>query len=83
MVWLLTYFQFPLQGGSGDFNAFASQGKGVKRKMTEEFTELKPRYDNRGRRTMFGNMAGEAYRYGTENRSSLRRSSDLRYDNDL
>ena len=83
VVWLLTYYQFHLQGGSGDFNAFASQGKGVKRKMTEDFTELRPRYDNRGRRTMFGNMAGEAYRYGTESRSALRRSSDLRYDNDL
>ena len=82
-VWLLTYFMFHLEGSANRVNAFAGQQRGVQRAITKEFTETKPRHDHRGRRTMFNDLASETYRFGTEDRSKLRRSGDLKFDTDM
>ncbi len=83
VVWLLTYFQFHMDGSVRTTNAFASQGRAGRREITREFTETPMRKDNRGRRSMFGDMASETYRFGTEDRAALRRSQDLKFDTDL
>jgi len=84
VVWCLTYYSFHLLGGGGEFaNAFARQGSFNLRRDTSEFTEVGKRHDNRGRRTMFSDTAGEAYKFGTEDRSALRRSNDLKYDSPM
>jgi len=83
VVWLLTYFMFHMEGAANRANAFAGQQRGVHRSITNEFTETRPRHDHKGRRTMFNDIASETYRFGTEDRSKLRRSGDLRFDTDM
>ena len=89
VVWGLTHYLFSMDGGGADYaDAFARQGfrKTGRSSLFGEFTELSQEHNNRsrGRRSLFsrGN-AGDAYRLGSGEGSSLKRSNDLKFDNPL
>ena len=89
VVWGATYYMFHMEGGGGDYaDAFARQGfrKTGRNNLFSEFTELSKEHNSRsrGRNSLFsrGN-AGDAYRLGNGEGSSLRRSNDLKFDNPL
>lgn len=85
MVWGLTYAMFSLMGSGADINTTLShrtlRAPG-RSSLFGEFNELTPNHNRSGRGALFGRASspGDAYRLGTEDRSSLRRSDDLRFD---
>jgi predicted phage terminase large subunit-like protein len=89
VVWGLTHYLFSMDGGGADYaDAFARRGHSstTRASLFGEFTELSKEHNSRsrGRRSLFdrGN-SGDAYRLGSGEGSSLRRSNDLKFDNPL